>query len=80
MAANAQPFALGIAPQGVPAPTFQPIPIDNTIPSAMTATAVYALFAGRVMPWVAATVIYARTMKNDILAGNGPADITQGWP
>jgi hypothetical protein len=80
MAASAQPFAMGIAPQGLTAPTYQPIPTDNSIPSAMTASAIYALFEGRVMPWVAATVIYGRTMKNNILAGNPPADITQGWP
>lgn len=80
MAANAQPWALGIAPAGVPAPTFQPIASDNTIPAPMTAASVYALFAQRVMPWVEATVIYARTMKNNILAGTPPADYTQGWP
>jgi hypothetical protein len=80
MAASAQPFALGIAPSGVTAATYQPIPTDNSIPSPMSATDVYELFEGRVMPWVAATVIYARTMKNNILAGNAPADITQGWP
>lgn len=80
MAASAQPFAMGIAPNGLTPPSYQPIPTDNSIPSPMTASAIYALFEGRVMPWVAATVIYGRTMKNNILAGNPPADITQGWP
>lgn len=86
MAASAQPFALshmGVLPPlpaGIVEPTYQPIPTDNSIPAAMTASAVYALFEGRVMPWVAATVIYGCTMKNAILAGNPPADITQGWP
>jgi hypothetical protein len=55
------------------------IAADNSI-TTHTATDTYALFSDRVAPWVQATVIYARTMKNSVLAGNPPADITQGWP
>ena len=80
IAASAQPFALGIAPNGLTPPTYQPVPTDNTIPSPMSAGAVYALFEGRVMPWVSATILFGRVMKNNILADNPPADITQGWP
>lgn len=55
------------------------IAADNSI-NQMTYTNVYALLAQRVSPWVQATIVYARTMKNNVLAGNPPADYTQGWP
>lgn len=40
----------------------------------------FSLINDRVMPWVTATVFYARQLKAAIQAGNPPADITQGWP
>lgn len=83
MAAGAQPWALGIAPSGSTAPTFQIIAADNQTGFFLAAAATYALFDGRVMPWVSATVVYARAMKNNILAGQPPNaqnNITQGWP
>jgi hypothetical protein len=36
--------------------------------------------SARIMPWVSATILYTRTMKDEILADNPPADITVGWP
>lgn len=75
--------AIGASAQGTlamsPQPTFQIISADNSV-VALSSTAAYALTNGRIMPWVSATMLYARTMKNNILAGNPPADITQGWP
>lgn len=75
--------AIGASAQGslsaVPAPEFVIIAADNTTVSLGPAAA-YALTNGRIMPWVSLTMLYARTMKNNILAGNPPADITQGWP
>lgn len=58
------------------------IAADNSI-TELSYTAIYALLAQRVAPWVQATIVYARTMKNAILAGQPPNaqnDITQGWP
>jgi hypothetical protein len=77
LAAAAQPWALGLVT--TTPPTFAPWGTDNE-PVTMTAAECYALFATRVMPWVNATMTYARTMKANIAAGNPPADITQGWP
>jgi hypothetical protein len=62
-----------------PAPQFTIIAADNSTVTLGPADT-YALLAGRVMPWVSATFLYGRTMKNAILAGNAPADITTGWP
>lgn len=77
LAAAAQPYALGLV--NTQAPTFTLIASDNS-ENPLTAAQTYALLASRVMPWVSATMLYGRTMKNNILAGNPPADITQGWP
>jgi hypothetical protein len=77
LAAQAQPWALNLVTTD--APSFQVWGTDNQIIT-LTAAQVYALFAQRVMPWVSATMAYARTMKTNIAAGNPPADITQGWP
>lgn len=62
-----------------PVPDYPIIAADNTI-VALAAPDAYALMNARIMPWVSATIVFARTMKNDILAGNPPADITVGWP
>lgn len=40
---------------------------------------VFDLFRNRVMPWVSNMYRHARTLKDQILAGETP-DITQGWP
>jgi len=69
----------GLAVMSNTAMTFTLIAGDNTtvtLPAANT----YALFNQRVMPWVSNTVLYARTMKNNILAGTPPTDYTAGWP
>lgn len=52
---------------------------DNE-PLALTAQQAFALFNGRLLPWVSATMAHARDLKNLILAGTPPADITLGWP
>ncbi len=62
-----------------PPPSFPLIAADNSVVT-LAAGDVYALLNGRVMPWVSANVLYARAMKDAILAGNAPADITAGWP
>lgn len=62
-----------------PAPTFDIIAGDNTV-TTFTAQDTFALLQQRVMPWVSATIFFARQMKNAILAGNPPQDITVGWP
>lgn len=62
-----------------PAPTFELIAADNSV-LALPATDIFALFNSRVLPWVSETILYARAMKNSILAGTPPADITAGWP
>lgn len=64
---------------GKGATTVPLIAADNTI-NEMSYNDIYALLAMRVAPWVQATIVYARTMKNSVVAGNPPADITQGWP
>lgn len=70
---------LAILMQGASAPSFQLIPTDNSIVT-LSAVDTFSLLNGRVMPWVSATFLYGRQMKNNILAGNPPADIKQGWP
>lgn len=62
-----------------PMPSFQIIPEDNDTIT-LTALETFALFNGRVMPWVSATYLFAREMKNAIQAGDAPADVTSGWP
>lgn len=58
--------------------TFPLIAADNTI-SAHTPAEVSAL-ADAILAWVSQTVVFARTMKNNILSGQVPSDITIGWP
>ena len=70
---------IAIAMNTQPVPSFPLIAADNSVIT-LTAPQLYALFPGRIMPWVSATVLFARTMKDNILAGNPPADITVGWP
>lgn len=67
-------------------PTPPPTPVtytiitgDNTVIT-LTPVQVFDLFAGRVAPWIQQTIFFARAMKDNILAGNPPSDITQGWP
>jgi hypothetical protein len=62
-----------------PQPAFPLITADNSVVN-LSATDAYSLINGRVMPWVSQTVLYARTLKDQIVAGTPPADITQGWP
>lgn len=62
-----------------PPPNFEIIAADNSIVTLSTADT-YALLHGRIMPWVSATMLYARTLKNAIAAGNPPTDVTAGWP
>lgn len=58
--------------------TFDLIPKDNQTITGLSATACLAILM-RMFGWVSATVIYARDLKNQILAGQNP-DITAGWP
>lgn len=60
-------------------PTFDVITADNSIITLSAADA-FALFHGRVMPWFSVTAIFARKMKDAIIAGKAPADLTLGWP
>jgi hypothetical protein len=62
-----------------PEPSFTLIPADNSLVT-LTASETFALFNQRAMPWVSATTIYARQMKDNVVNGNPPADITAGWP
>jgi hypothetical protein len=55
------------------------IAADNSLVT-LDAPQVHALFSERLMPWVSATMLFARVMKDNILANNPPADITVGWP
>lgn len=61
------------------ATTYTLIAADNS-EITLAAPDASALLEQRVMAWVSATTLYGRQMKNNILAGNPPADITQGWP
>src|SRR5262249_52881395 len=70
---------LAIVMNIAPAPTFNLISAANATIQ-LSAADTFALLNGRVMPWVSAVTVFARSMKNDILAGNPPADITAGWP
>lgn len=67
-------LALGVQP----APSFEIIAADNTTVT-LTPAGAFALMNGRILPWVSATFLYARQLKNNVLAGNNP-DITFGWP
>jgi len=62
-----------------PAPTFNCIAADNSTVTLSAADA-FALFNQRIMPWVSATILYARTLKDNINAGTPVADVTAGWP
>ena len=70
---------LSIVMNTLPVPSFTLIAADNST-IVLTPVQAYALLQGRVMPWVSATVLHARDLKDLILAGTPPADITQGWP
>lgn len=62
-----------------PEPIYQLITEDNSIID-LPASDALQLLNSRVMPWVSATIHFARTLKDRILAGKPPADIEQGWP
>jgi hypothetical protein len=70
---------IAIALNTQPVPSFTLIAADNSLIT-LTAPQLYALFPTRIMPWVSATIMFARVMKDNILAGNPPADVTIGWP
>lgn len=73
---------LAILGSGAPAGPFQIIAADNTIQE-LDGVQLNALIRGRIFPWVSATAVYARTMKNNVLAGlppNAQNDVTEGWP
>jgi hypothetical protein len=70
---------IAISAGTTPAPSFDVITADNS-EITLSEQDCYALFSARVAPWVQATIFYARAMKNNILASNPPADITEGWP
>lgn len=59
--------------------TYLIVAADNTTWTG-DALATDGLIRGRLMPWVTATVLYARNLKNLIAAGTPPADLTVGWP
>ncbi len=77
LAASAMPWALGLVTANPP--TFAPWGTDN-VPVTLTASQAFALFDGRVLPWVQSVYDYARQMKANVRAGNPPADYTAGWP
>lgn len=62
-----------------PAPTFDLIAADNMIIT-LSAKEAFDLLQGRVMPWVSATFIYARRVKDAILAGTPQPDYQDRWP
>lgn len=59
-------------------PTYELIASDNTTLT-LTAADTFALINNRIMAWVTQTIIYSRSLKDQILAGGTP-DLTQGWP
>jgi hypothetical protein len=63
---------------GQPATQITIIAADNSILT-LTAADAFALLQGRLMPWVSATMLYARALKNQVAADAAP-DVTQGWP
>lgn len=58
---------------------FSLITADNSVITLSDADT-FALFASRVQPWVSSTIFYARSLKDQIVAGNPPADLNAGWP
>lgn len=58
--------------------TYDIITADNSVVQ-LNEQQTFSLFTERVMPWVSATYLHARALKDQILAGETP-DITQGWP
>lgn len=58
--------------------SFDLIAADNTV-TTLPAAQMFALLNQRVMPWVSATRLYARALKNQVLAGQ-TIDINAGWP
>ncbi len=70
---------LAIAMGDSPLPDFALIAADNSI-VALTAGDALALVKDRIIPWVSATMLFARTLKDAIEAGNPPQDVAAGWP
>lgn len=70
--------AAGFA-RGGPAKTFPLIAADGSIVQLNPADT-FSLINDRIMPWVVATILYAKSLRDQIKAGNPPADITVGWP
>lgn len=61
------------------APPFELIAADNSQAS-LTAAETLALTNDRLLPWVSATMLYARQLKDAVLAGDPPDDLFAGWP
>ena len=74
---SAAGFALSLG--AAPLPTYTLITFDNS-PIELGAEELFALMTERVMPWVSATYFYARSLKDQVLAGTPPDDINTGWP
>lgn len=68
-------FGMNLDPQ----PTYSVITSDNSIIE-LNAAQLFQLINLRIMPWVTATIFYARQLKDNILNGIQPTDIEQGWP
>ena len=74
---SAAGFALSLS--AAPLPTYTLITFDNSTID-LDAEELFALMTARVMPWVSATYMYARSLKDQVLAGTPPGDIEAGWP
>jgi hypothetical protein len=61
-----------------PAPQFVLICSDNS-QLVLGPSDTLSLLNGRMMPWVSAVFLHARSLKDQLIAGGTP-DITQGWP
>jgi hypothetical protein len=59
--------------------TFELVATDGTTVT-LSAADTLTLLHTSMMAWIQATLLYANTMKNNIVAGNSPTDITVGWP
>jgi len=70
---------LALVMQASPAPTFTMIAADNST-ATLSASDAFALINARMLPWVSETILYARTLKNEVLAGSPPSNIYAGWP
>ncbi len=60
-----------------PVPTFEFIAADNTTVT-MTPAQAFA-WSMRIMGWVSATILYGRSLKDALIAGQSP-DTSAGWP